>query len=195
VVQSWTETMTGHRRAVRDAVLDATAALVAEHGLALTMSQIAERAGIGRATLYRHFADVDAVLTAWHERQIAEHLQQLADVRDRAGAPADRLAAVLAAYAGLSRHRHGGEAAARLHHSEHVTGARARLRAFLAGLIAEAARAGQVRADVPADELADFSLAALSAAGGTTSEAAVERLVEVTLAGLRPPAPPERRGS
>jgi AcrR family transcriptional regulator len=187
--------MSGHRRAVRDAVLDATADLVAEHGLALTMSQVAGRAGIGRATLYRHFADVDAVLTAWHERQIAEHLQQLADVRDRAGVPADRLAAVLAAYAGLSRHRHGGEAAARLHHNEHVTAAQALLRAFLAGLIAEAARAGQVRTDVPTEELADYALAALSAAGGTRSEAAVERLVEVTLAGLRPPARPERRGS
>ena len=177
--------MSGHRRAVRDAVLDATADLVAEHGLTLTMSDIAGRAGIGRATLYRHFADVDAVLTAWHERQIAEHLQQLAQVRDRAGGPADRLAAVLAAYAGLSRHRHGGEPAARLHRGEHMTGTRARLHTFLADLIAEAARAGAVRADVPAAELADYALGALSAAAGAASEAAVHRLVAVTLAGLR----------
>jgi AcrR family transcriptional regulator len=181
--------MSGHRRAVRDAVLDATADLIAEQGLAVTMSDIAGRAGIGRATLYRHFPDVDAVLTAWHERQVTDHLRHLADVRDRADGTAERLAAVLAGYAGLIRHRHGGEAAARLHRSEHVTAARARLRAFVAGLIAEAARAGQVRADVPAEELADYALGALSAAGGTTSEAAVERLVEVTLAGLRrPPA-------
>ncbi len=42
-----------HRRAVRDATLHATAALVAEHGLlSVTMSQIAEATGIGRATLY-----------------------------------------------------------------------------------------------------------------------------------------------
>jgi AcrR family transcriptional regulator len=177
--------MSGHRRAVRDAVLDATADLVAEHGLTLTMSDIAGQAGIGRATLYRHFTDVDAVLTAWHERQIAEHLQQLADVRDRAGAPADRLAAVLAAYAGLSRHRHGGEVAARLHHSEHVTAARARLRAFLTDLITEAARARQVRADVPAEELSEYALGALSAASGAASAAAVHRLVTVTLTGLR----------
>jgi AcrR family transcriptional regulator len=180
--------MSGHRRAVRDAVLDATAHLIAEQGLAITMSDIAGRAGIGRATLYRHFSDVDAVLTAWHERQIAEHLQQLADVRDRADGATERLEAVLAAYAALSRHRHGGEAAARLHHSEHATTARARLRAFLAELIAEAARARQVRADVPAEELAGYALGALSAAA-EASEAAVERLVEVTLAGLRhPPA-------
>src|SRR5215217_4098554 len=98
VAHSWTETMSGHRRAVRDAVLDAAEDLVAEHGLTLTMSQIAGRAGIGRATLYRHFADVDTVLAAWHERQVAAHLQQLADVRDRTGSAADRLKAVLTAY-------------------------------------------------------------------------------------------------
>jgi AcrR family transcriptional regulator len=41
-----------HRRAVRDATLDATAALVASHGLAsVTMSQIAEQADIGRGTV------------------------------------------------------------------------------------------------------------------------------------------------
>ncbi len=181
--------MSGHRRAVRDAVLEATADLITEHGLALTMSDIAGRAGIGRATLYRHFADVDAVLTAWHERQVAEHLQRLTDARDRAdGGPADRLAAVLAAYAGHSAHRHGGETAARLHRGEHVTAARDRLRTFFADLIAEAARDGQVRADVPAAELADYALGALSAASRAASTAAVRRLVELTLAGLRPPA-------
>jgi AcrR family transcriptional regulator len=67
-----------HRRAVRDATLDTTVALVAEHGLAsVTMSQIAEQTGIGRATLYKYFPDVEAILLAWHQRQVAEHLEQL----------------------------------------------------------------------------------------------------------------------
>jgi AcrR family transcriptional regulator len=179
--------MAGHRRVVRDAVLDATAALVVEHGLAVTMSQIAEQAGIGRATLYRHFADVDAVLTAWHERQVARHLQQLADVGERADNAGERLEAVLAAYAALSRHPHGSEAAARLHRGAHIAAAHARLRAFIAELAAEAARAGAVRADVPPEELADYALGALSAAGGAASDAAVRRLVELTVAGVRPP--------
>ena len=48
----WSETIDAHRREVRDAILDTTAALVAEHGLrAVTMSQIAGQTGIGRATL------------------------------------------------------------------------------------------------------------------------------------------------
>ena len=75
----WTETIDAHRRAVRDAALDATAALVAEHGLtSVTMSQIATETGVGRATLYKYFPDVEAILLAWHERQITRHLQHLA---------------------------------------------------------------------------------------------------------------------
>src|SRR5690348_17355878 len=59
-------------------ILDTTAELAAEHGLlSVTMSQIAERTGIGRATLYKYFPDVQAILHAWHERQIAAHLAQL----------------------------------------------------------------------------------------------------------------------
>src|SRR4029079_128644 len=61
------------------------ARLVAEHGLvSLTMSQIAEQAGIGRATLYKYFPDAQAVLTAWHERQITAHLDQLTAAADPA---------------------------------------------------------------------------------------------------------------
>ncbi|MCA0144060.1 TetR/AcrR family transcriptional regulator [Blastococcus sp. LR1] len=185
---SWTETVTGHRSSVRDAVLDAAAALVATQGLAVTMSQVAERAGIGRATLYRHFADVDAVLTAWHERQVVHHLQHLTGVRDRVADPVERVESVLAAYAGMSRHGGHSAAAARLHRSDHVGRARDQLRDFVADLLAEGARAGRLRDDVPPAELAEFVLGALTAAGELPSAAAVQRLVGVTMAGLRPPA-------
>src|SRR5580765_2136053 len=71
----WNETIESHRHDVREAILHATMALVAEHGpLSVTMSQIAEKTGIGRATLYKYFPDIDAILTAWHERHVAEHL-------------------------------------------------------------------------------------------------------------------------
>ena len=71
VPKLWSETIESHRTAVREATLDTTAALVAEHGLrSVTMSQIAEHTGIGRATLYKYFPDVEAILVAWHERQV-----------------------------------------------------------------------------------------------------------------------------
>ncbi|MEU9242349.1 hypothetical protein [Streptomyces sp. NPDC048385] len=50
----------------------------------------------------------------------------------------------------------------------------------------EAAEAGELRDDVAPTELASYCPHALTAAGGLPSEAAVHRLVTVTLAGLRP---------
>src|SRR5688572_1817117 len=115
----WHETIEAHRRHVHEAILHTTAALVTEHGLrSVTMSQIAEETGIGRATLYKYFPDVEAILVAWHERQIAGHLAQLADVRDQAGDASERLAAVLEAYALIGHQHHGTELAALLHRGE-----------------------------------------------------------------------------
>src|SRR5687768_11139635 len=92
----WTETIEAHRREVRDAILDTASALVAEHGLrSVTMSQIAEDTGIGRATLYKYFSDVDAILLGWHERQIAVHLEHLRELRANASNAGERLEAVL----------------------------------------------------------------------------------------------------
>jgi hypothetical protein len=90
VPRLWTDTITAHRAAVQDAVLDAAAALAAEHGPAsVTMSQIAEQAGIGRATLYKYFPDVEAILIAWHQRHITRHLAQLTrSAADMSGTPA-----------------------------------------------------------------------------------------------------------
>ena len=186
----WTETIEEHRRAVREATLDTTAALVAERGLAsVTMSQIAAATGIGRATLYKYFPDVEAILTARHQRQVARHMEQLAAVRDQAsGGPGGRLKAVLTAYATITHQRpHGTELAAVVHRGEHLADAQQQLLGFLRDLIADAANTGEVRDDVPPTELASYCLHALQAASSLPSEAAAHRLVTVTLAGLRLP--------
>src|SRR5918999_3358942 len=132
----WDDTIEAHRREVRDAVLDTTAELVAEQGLRpVTMSQIAEETGIGRATLYKYFPDVEAILLAWHERQVASHLGQLAELRNQAGDAGQRLEAVLEAYALIQHEHHGTELAALLHRGEHVAQAQQRLRAFIRDLL------------------------------------------------------------
>jgi AcrR family transcriptional regulator len=186
----WSETIAAHRDAVRDATLDATAALVAEHGLTgVTMSQIAKESGIGRATLYKYFPDLESILVAWHERHIAGHLHHLAEVAEvsAAASPADLLEEVLREYAALSRrHSDGSELAALLHQGEHVIRAHSQLHEYVTTLVGEAAGRGEVRDDVPAGELAAFCLHALTAASGLPSDTAVDRLVAVTLAGLRP---------
>jgi len=191
----WNETIEAHRRAVRDATLDTAAALVAEHGLAsVTMSKIAEETGIGRATLYKYFPDVEAILVAWHERQVTSHLEHLIAIRDQAGDAGERLETVLEAFALISHQRHGTELAALLHRGEHVFRAQQRLSDLIRDLLIEGAATGDLRDDVAPDELASYCLHALTAASSLPSKAAVRRLVTVTLAGLRPRADSFRYG-
>ncbi|QYX76164.1 TetR/AcrR family transcriptional regulator [Streptomyces akebiae] len=183
----WNETIDAHRHAVREAILNTTTELVKAGGLrSVTMSQIAEKTGIGRATLYKYFSDVEAVLLAWHERQVTGHLHQMAEVAGQPGTPAERLQAVLEAYADIARQRHGGELATLLHQGEHVSHAEHHLAHMVQALIAEGADSGDLRGDIPPAELAQYCLHALTAAAGLPSVAAVRRLVGVTLNGLRP---------
>ena len=192
VPKLWNETIEAHRAAVRDAILDTTWALVIEHGLtSVTMSQIAEKAGIGRATLYKYFPNVEVILLAWHERQITRHLEHLAEVRDRAGDAGKRLEAVLEAYALISHERYshehpGPELAALLHRGMHVSGAQQQVHDMIKDLLIEAEAIGDIRDDVAPEELASYCLYALAAASSFPSKAAVRRLVTVILAGLRP---------
>ena len=190
VPRLWNDTIEAHRQAVRDATLNATAALVAGHGLrSVTMSQIAELTGIGRATLYKYFPDIDAILYAWHEREIARHLEQLVEARDGARDAGERLEAVLEAYALISHESHGhrdSEVEALLHRDERMARAEHQLRQMVRDLLADAAVAGAIRDDIAPEELAIYCLHALTAARALRSKAAVRRLVAITLAGLRP---------
>jgi AcrR family transcriptional regulator len=185
VPKLWSETVGAHRREVSDAILQTTMALVAEHGLlSVTMSQVAEATGIGRATLYKYFPDVEAILVAWHERQISAHLEQLAGIAGRAGGAGERLEAVLTTYALLSQEIHGTDLSGLLHRGDHVAHAHRHLHDLVRRLLTEAAETGDIRSDVSADELASYCIHALSAARSLRSKAATRRLVTVVLAGL-----------
>jgi AcrR family transcriptional regulator len=185
----WHQTILAHRREVRDAILETAAALVAQHGLrSVTMSQIAEETGIGRATLYKYFSGVEPILIAWHERHVAQHLEHLTQLRDQPGEPRARLEAVLHAYALISfeRHQHGPELGALVHQREHVAGPEQQLVNIVRGLLAEAAEVGAVRSDVPIDELAIFCVHALEGAGSMAAKSAVRRLVGMVVDALKP---------
>jgi AcrR family transcriptional regulator len=181
----WSDTIKAHRSEVRNAILDA-AALLSEQGLrAVTMSKVAEEAGIGRATLYKYFSGVEAILLAWHERQVAQHLEHLKGIHSKPGDAKKKLESVLLTYALITHQHHGSELAALLHQGEHSIKAHQQLNELIQELLSNAVEAGSVRSDISLEELASYCLHALAAASKLSSKAAVQRLVAVILDGLR----------
>lgn len=182
------------REAVRRAILEAVAQQAAERGVgALTMSGIADHAGIGRATLYRYFPDLDSVLVAWHEDHIRRHLAELTRGAARSGTAAQRIESALDAYALMSLGQDASDVAAALHRGHHAVAVQQQLIAFLTDLITDGVAEGAVRDDIPPPELALYCLGALGAVPATRSRAAARRLVTVTLSGLWTSAPPSSR--
>ena len=114
----WAETIDGHRRQVNDAILDATAELIAEQGaLSVTMSAIAERAGIGRATLYKYFPDVQSILVAWHTRDFAEHVHRIKALSEADDVTLDDVAKFVCAQRRSHPHRKGRDILGTLAHT------------------------------------------------------------------------------
>lgn len=184
----WNATIQMHRSDVREAILDNASKLVARGGLrAVNMLRLAEQTGIGRATLYKYFPNVESVLHAWHERQLGTHLVQLAAIRDGSGDSVERLRAVLEIFAEIAQRsgQHDSALAALIHRDESVIRAQDHLRAIVRDLIVQGAKAKRLRRDVPADELARYCLHAVAAASELSSKVARKRLVDVTLTALQ----------
>lgn len=185
----WTDTIETHRREVRTAILETTASLVAEHGIrGVTMAQIAEETGIGRATLYKYFTDVEAILDAWHQLHVERYLAELERVREASDDPHEQLLRVLERYALIQHERrahHATELVAHLHpgHAAQPEAER-RLHSLLHGVLQDAVRARRIRTDVGIDELVHFCVRSLAAAADVASKPAVHRLVSVVTDGL-----------
>lgn len=61
------------------AIIDNAAALLADRGDAVSMEEIASAAGVGRATLYRYFANREELLTAMAAASARELAAKIAD--------------------------------------------------------------------------------------------------------------------
>ncbi|MCF7547436.1 TetR/AcrR family transcriptional regulator [Pseudonocardia sp. WMMC193] len=192
--QLWTETIDAHKKAVREAIFAAVADTIAEAGpAAVTMSGVAARGGISRATIYKYFPDVEALLLAWHEQIVSAHLEHveraLMPIPDDAASELGALRSALQAYAHQIAHGapgFGGEFAARLHRTDHVQGAEQRLVALLAEHLHHGQSLGAVRGDMPPAELAAYCLSAMNAARRLPEPAALDRLLDVVVGAVQP---------
>ena len=75
------ESLASHRELTRTRLFDALGSLMAEQPFeSITMSQIAERAGVGRTAVYNHFADKEVLLLAYM-RQVTEEFTSVLSER------------------------------------------------------------------------------------------------------------------
>ncbi|UVC06848.1 TetR/AcrR family transcriptional regulator [Rhizobium sp. TH2] len=172
--KTWGETLEGHREAVRQAVMEAALALASERGFQkVSMSDVAARAAITRATLYKYFSDVDSIFEEWHRSTVHSHLAQFAEIADGVGDPGEKLSEILEAYAMTVFRHHGTRFASMLHRQDHARKAEASLVALIEKLVLAGARSGVFRKDIPPDELARFCHSSLSSAFMLSDERAV----------------------
>jgi AcrR family transcriptional regulator len=186
----WNETIEAHRRDLREAIIGATAELIGRAGpFSVTMSQIAAKAGIGRATLYKYFPDVESILHAWHQARIAGHLAEMQRIHEAPGEPMEQLEALLLGYVELAQHgrrHHHADLSALLHRTPDVATAHQQVLTLIEKSLLRAGKTGTVRNDIPRAELAAFCLAALAEMGAPAAPKTIRRRVKLVLAALRP---------
>lgn len=117
------EFVAGRMEEKRKRILDAAADLMLRNGLrATTMEAIARAAGVAKPTLYNHFADKDAVLTALIERIIEAKLEAFTTGFAAQGTLAERLGDGLAGKCGVVADMLGGSP-----HAQELLGEHTRL--------------------------------------------------------------------
>ena len=79
------------------AIIEAALALMDEGALVPTAQQIADRAGVGIRSFFRHFADMDSLFLAADEMLISSY-EALFEVDDRSGRLASRVARAVDLY-------------------------------------------------------------------------------------------------
>ncbi|MEN8040068.1 MAG: TetR/AcrR family transcriptional regulator [Actinomycetota bacterium] len=75
-----------------DRIIHATLTLISEHGLGVvTMSQVADVAGVARQTLYNHYGDINGIAAAAIDRHNRESIDLLEAALQIAESPADKI--------------------------------------------------------------------------------------------------------
>jgi AcrR family transcriptional regulator len=175
----------------RQLLLEAAASCIAEQGLSVAALDIAERAGLGVATLYRRFTSKEALI----EQVLLERFAALEEAGSRALEDPDPwsgfsafvhvLVAMVAENSGLSEAFGSTLPPA-------VTAGQERVRATIQRLTERTQRAGVVRPDISWQDIVFIPKAVLTnprCLGLTAGERSWERTLTVLLDGLRTPVP------
>jgi AcrR family transcriptional regulator len=168
----------------RSAILDAAAGCVERYGVRkTTMSDVAARAGVAKATLYNHFRTKDDVLGALVETQVAALGAKCAHVA--AGRP------LAAPVPGLAMPDPGAGLAAALAHAAHQLGSSRPLRRVAADEPALLALLGTPGEGRLWDAVRAAVTAVLTSAGAPTDRTAVDLVLRWVVAHAMWPGTPQ----
>ncbi|TDD93628.1 TetR/AcrR family transcriptional regulator [Actinomadura rubrisoli] len=175
----------------RRLLLDAAAAEFAEHGMDVPIARIAARAGVGKGTVFRHFATKEQLLAAIFGHRLDELSavgQGLLDARDPGAALLAFMTEGVRMQAGDRMFCQAVTALART--EPQLRAASERLIGVAEALTARARRAGSVREDATGHDVVLLLGAATQAAAplGGTLPGLWRRYVHMIFDGLRPGA-------
>lgn len=174
------ESLASHRELTRTRLFEAMGSLMGEQSFeSITMSQIAERAGVGRTAVYNHFADKEVLLLAYMREVTGEFARVLTQRLEAEPDPLMRLRIYIRSHlqmigryhvkAGMSLRRHmSGQGASHLHDHAGVVGE------VLIGILDEAMERGLI---------------------AQQNTLGAVHLIHATLQGQRLPQDPEHRES
>ena len=174
------ESLASHRELTRARLFEALGSLMGEQSFeSITMSQIAERAGVGRTAVYNHFADKEVLLLAYMREGTGEFARVLTQRLEAEPDPLMRLRIYIRSHlqmigryhvkAGMSLRRHmSGQGASHLHDHAGVVGE------VLIGILDEAMERGLI---------------------AQQNTLGAVHLIHATLQGQRLPQDPEHRES
>ena len=169
-------------------ILDAADEAFAEQGHEACVADIAARAGVGQATIFRRFETKDDLIAAVFERK----LRQMADSTEAACRKRrawDGLMTVMTDVTELQRRDRGffQSIAEQLMEREGVVELKLRVKAALTELVERAQAEGDLRADLTPEDIFAFCCAAASAAGmgPNQSPRTAKRYLSVITDGMR----------
>ena len=169
-----------------DSLLRAALAVFAESGVDAPVREIAQRAGVGVGTVYRHFPQRSDLVAAVFRREV-DACADAAPALSAEYGPGEALAQWVRRYAAFIATKRG--LATALHSGDPAFDAlpdyfQTRLGPALRTLLVAAADAGEARRDIDPEDLLR-AIASLCMAAGNDGTAGAERMVGLILDGLR----------
>ena len=174
----------------RRRILDAAEVVFAAQGVSAPVDAVAETAGVGVGTLYRHFPTKEALIEAVIEARLEDLIDDVT-AQAEAADPGEAFYAFLhrlASLAATKRDLMDALVAAGVDFKARRADTLSRLEGGFGVLLARAVAVGAVRSDVATDEVLGLVAGTcMAVARPDTPDWSFDRMVDIVCDGLRPP--------